>query len=88
MDVSFAVMRANPEVFLSSGDEYLGMGSHGFARRCFYVAVQVAFTAATLNIQYCGMAIVLVALHLAEPQYWPNLIGNITEVYTIRRFWK
>ena len=88
MDISYAVMRRDPAVFLYSGADKLDMGTRGFALRCVYVATQICYTAATLNIQYCVASIVLVAFHLAEPQYWPNLMGDITDAYTIRRFWK
>ena len=88
MDVSHALMRRDPAVFLYSGADKVEMVSRSFALRCFYIMVQVYYTAASLSIQYYVLGIVMIAFHLGEPQYWPDLIGNITDAYTIRRFWK
>ncbi|KAF9535564.1 membrane bound O-acyl transferase family-domain-containing protein [Crepidotus variabilis] len=42
---------------------------------------------AMLVIEHCLIALTAVGLGLSEPQFWPPLYHNVTEAYTLKRFW-
>jgi hypothetical protein len=55
--------------------------------RLHYVLDRIIPDYFVLSSYHDILAIVAVAIRLDDPQEWPPLFGNITEAYTIRRYW-
>ncbi|KAL3429035.1 membrane bound O-acyl transferase family-domain-containing protein [Aspergillus tetrazonus] len=51
------------------------------------VALQLIRDSLMLDSEYRKASILFVGLDLSTPDRWPNLFGNIRDLYTVRNFW-
>jgi hypothetical protein len=76
----------NP-VFSPDTAESFSIASQGFVAYYLNVLVFVSELYSLIVLAYATMSVVSVAVGMSEPRHWPDLIGNWTEAYTLRRFW-
>ncbi|KAI0753269.1 membrane bound O-acyl transferase family-domain-containing protein [Daedaleopsis nitida] len=68
-------------------DPRLTAGVTGYLFRSWCLFVWLLMTYAILKMYYVLASILAVALRLGEPQDWPDMFGNWSDAYTLRRLW-
>ncbi|KAI0718586.1 membrane bound O-acyl transferase family-domain-containing protein [Cerioporus squamosus] len=68
-------------------DPPLPTGFNGFFLRSWNLFVWLAMTYAILKMYYEAASLVAVGLGLGRPEDWPDMFGNWSDAYTLRRLW-
>lgn len=69
------------------GDDAKSVWSQGYAVGCVNIIARTTVSWGLLNLPYDVLSIFCVALGVHEPQNWPDVFGDWSDSYTIRRFW-
>ncbi|RPD61545.1 hypothetical protein L227DRAFT_562600 [Lentinus tigrinus ALCF2SS1-6] len=70
-----------------STDPPLPTGFDGLLLRSWNALVWLAMTYAILKMYYEAASLLAVGLGLSRPEDWPDMFGNWSDAYTIRRLW-
>ncbi|KAI0824502.1 membrane bound O-acyl transferase family-domain-containing protein [Trametes gibbosa] len=71
----------------SRNDAHFPSGLLGYFERSACMAVWLVMTYIVLKISYGALTIVAVGTHLWSAEDWPDIYGDLSDAYTIRRLW-
>ncbi|KAH9848682.1 membrane bound O-acyl transferase family-domain-containing protein [Lenzites betulinus] len=71
----------------SRSDEYFPTGVAGYLARSACTAFWLIWSYTTMQTTYILTAALAVSTHLWSPEDWPDIFGNLSDAYTVRRFW-
>jgi hypothetical protein len=61
--------------------------SSSYSEKILLSWVYIAITYTALEVMYCTFSALFVLFHLATPNEWPPLFGDLREMYTLRKAW-
>ena len=62
-------------------------GFNGYLFRSWCLFVWLVMTYAILKMYYVLASIIAVGLGISVPEDWPDMFGNWSDAYTLRRLW-
>ncbi|EMD37121.1 hypothetical protein CERSUDRAFT_115035 [Gelatoporia subvermispora B] len=86
LDLSRSYMYFNP-IFSLTGEEARSISSQGYLLAIVNYITWGAFTYASMALPYHILAAGHVALGFSGSKDWPDLFGEWSDAYTVRRFW-
>lgn len=71
----------------SRSDGYFPPGVTGYLARPACTAFWLIWSYTTMKTTYILTAALAVSTNLWSPEDWPDIFGNLSDAYTVRRFW-
>ncbi|EIW53511.1 uncharacterized protein TRAVEDRAFT_133561 [Trametes versicolor FP-101664 SS1] len=88
LDLIESFVHSHPHLYTPGvSDAHFPPGAAGYLMRSGCMAVWLMNTYTTIKLSYSGLSFVVVALFLWAPADWPDLFGNWSDAYTVRRLW-
>ena len=84
LDIAQTYQRLNP-VFTPGSTA--SMWSQGLVFGYLNLLARLIAAWALLNIPYYWLSLALVSTGIHEPKDWPDTFGDLSDAYTVRRFW-
>lgn len=88
LDIIESFVHSHPHLYTPGvSDAHFPPGVVGYLMRSGCMAVWLMNTYTTIKLSYSVLSFVVVALFLWAPADWPDLFGDWSDAYTVRRLW-